>query len=548
MSAASAPSLSLVIATHNRRSRLDHCLEALSKQTQDASEFEVIVAADGCSDGTEEMVEGLSTPYELRVLALEKRGKSAALNAGIEAARGDTCLFIDDDVVAAPELVAAHLAAYREDPRTLGIGFLRQPPPSSRDWLVRAHAEAWNRRYDEMAARGADWPDCYGGNFSAPRRALLDIGGFDTELEAIEDIELGYRLHKAGCRARYLPQAAAVHEDEKPRPRLIAEVERYGAFCARFCEQVPEARPKLLGWFLEPTPRDVTLRRGLIAARIPASAVAMAGSALPGQGRRQVWFGFVSRYAFWRGVRSATSRSRWLQTTRGVPVLMYHAFGEDEEGDLFAISRRAFALQLRLLKTLRYRPLGFGELARALQRGEPLPRRAVVITIDDGYRDNLEIARPLLVRRRFSATVFLVSGRLGGVNDWTDEGAVAGRPLLGDEEVRELEGDGIAIGAHTRNHPSLPALEPPRLAEEVAGSREDLQRLLGGSIEGFAYPYGQFDERTVEAVRGAGFEAACTVECRLARPGDDPLRIPRLEVRGTDSPATFLRKLWFGGT
>jgi GT2 family glycosyltransferase/peptidoglycan/xylan/chitin deacetylase (PgdA/CDA1 family) len=544
---AAGPGLSVVIATHNRRERLRRCLDALAEQDADPCSFEVVVASDGASDGTAEMVEALETPYALRVLELEKGGKPAALNAAIEVAAGSACLFIDDDVVASPQLVAAHLAAHREDPLTMAVGFLEQPEPSGGGWFERAHAVAWNERYAELEDRAADWPDTYGGNFSAPTASLREVGGFDASLSAIEDIELGYRLCQAGCRARYLPQAAGVHEDEKPRERLIADVERYGAFCPVFAERVPVARRRLLGWFLEPTPREVALRRALLALRVPPGALASLGALIPGAGRKQVWFGFVNRCTFWRGARSGMSRRRWLQTTRGVPVLMYHAFGERDEGDRYVISRRAFARQLRLLKALRYRPIGFAELARMLAAGEAPPPRSVVITIDDGYADNLEIAKPLLRKRRFPATVFLVSRGIGGVNDWTHEGAVSGRRLLTETEVKELEGDGIEIGAHTRTHPSLTATKADDLDAEVGGSRKDLEALLNSPVPTFAYPFGQFDPPSVAATDRANFTAACTVESRLARLGDDPLEIPRLEIKGEDSLPTFLRKLWLGG-
>lgn len=545
MSAAAGTELSVVIATHDRRKMLRRCLDALAAQSQDPASFEVLIADDGSSDGTAEMVEGLEMPFALRVLRLGKGGKSAALNAAIAADPAPVCLFIDDDVVASPELVAAHLTAHREDPKTLGIGPLTQPPAQSRDWLPQAHATAWNERYAELAGRRLDWTECYGGNFSAPLGALREVGGFAADLPAIEDIELGYRLAAAGCVPRYLPTAGAVHEDEKPRAKLIADVERYGAFCAEFAERQPGARPKLLGWFLEPTPRDVILRRALLALRVPPGFLASLGTPIPGAGRKQVWFGFISRYVFWRGVRSGMSRRRWGQTTRGVPVLMYHAFSAEEEDDRYVISRRRFARQLRLLKALRYRVLGFEQLARMLAAGEAPPPRSVVLTIDDGYADNLEIALPLLARYRTPATLFMVSQRLGGVNDWTAEGAVAGRPLLGLEELKRLRGKWVAIGGHTRTHPPLSEIETERLEGEIGGSGEDLEALLGESIPTFAYPYGKFNPEVVAAT--VGYAAACTVECRLARLGDDPLEIPRLEIRGGDSLLTFLRKLWLGG-
>jgi peptidoglycan/xylan/chitin deacetylase (PgdA/CDA1 family)/glycosyltransferase involved in cell wall biosynthesis len=543
----SQPELSVLIASHDRPEKLRRCLESLAEQSADPASFEVIVADDGSPESTAALVESFEAPWALRLLRLPKGGKSAAQNAAIEAAAAPVCVFLDDDILAGPDLVAAHLAAHREQPLALGVGRLEQRPPADGNWFGVAHAVAWNERYGELAERETDWPDTYGGNFSAPREKLREVGGFDTGIEAIEDIELGYRLSEAGCEPRYLPEATGVHDDEKPWTKLLAEVERYGAFCAEFAERVPVSRRKLLGWFLEPTPRDVLLRRLFLTLRTPPGLLARLGAAIPGAGRKQLWFGFVNRYTFWRGARSSMGRRRWLQTTRGVPVLAYHAFGEDEEGDRFATSRKTFARQLRLLRLLRYRVIGFAELAATLQAGEAPAPRTAVITIDDGYTDNLTIARPLLRRRHFPATIFLVSRRLGNVNDWTEEGAVAGRRLVDEVEAKELAGDGIEIGAHTRNHPALTAIAGAQLEGELVGSRQDLEALLGSPVRTFAYPYGFFSSASVAAVRKAGYEGACTVENRLARLGDDPLEIPRLEIRGGDSTLTFLRKLWLGG-
>jgi peptidoglycan/xylan/chitin deacetylase (PgdA/CDA1 family)/GT2 family glycosyltransferase len=538
-------SLSVLIATHNRREMLGRCLEALARQAPDSAGFEVIIADDGSSDGSAELVEALETPYRLRLLRLEKSGKAAALNSALEAAEAEVCLFLDDDIVAWPGLVEAHLAAHRERPGTLGIGPLTQPPARSRDWFPHAHAIAWNQRYEELEGKELGWPECYGGNFSAPLAALREVGGFATDITAIEDIELGYRLCAAGCEPRYLPEAQAVHEDEKPRARLLADVERYGSFCTEFAERRPDARPRLLGWFLDPTPRDVTLRRALLALRVPPALLARLGTAIPGAAGKQVWFGFVNRYTFWRGARAGMSRRRWRQSTRGVPVLMYHAFSADDEGDRFVVSRRDFRRQLRLLRLLGYRVLRFEQLAQLLRAGEVPPPRSVVLTIDDGYADNLTVALPLLSRYRVPATLFVISRRLGATNALGDEGA--SRPMLSADELLRLHGKWVTIGAHTRTHPGLTEIGAEARTEEVEGSRADLAELLGEPIASFAYPFGKHDRATVRAVAQAGYEGACTVEIRPARLGEDPLRIPRIEVRGGDSLATFLRKLWLGG-
>ena len=150
------------------------------------------------------------------------------------------------------------------------------------------------------------------------------------------------------------------------------------------------------------------------------------------------------------------SRELWVRTTHGVPVLMYHAFGEEDEGDRYVVPKRALARQMRLLALLRYRVVPFEQIAAALRDSDLPPARALAITIDDGYRDNLKVAQPILAKRGFAATIFLVSRRIGGKCDWTDEGALKARPLLSAEEIGQLGADGVLFGAHTRNHCSLP--------------------------------------------------------------------------------------------
>jgi peptidoglycan/xylan/chitin deacetylase (PgdA/CDA1 family) len=225
---------------------------------------------------------------------------------------------------------------------------------------------------------------------------------------------------------------------------------------------------------------------------------------------------------------------------------MYHAFGERDENDRYVVPRRSFARQLRLLRLLGYRSMRFEELVDDLRESRLPPRRAVVITIDDGYRDNLEMAAPLLRRYGYAATVFLVSQRVDGVNDWTSEGPLAGRPLLSWAEVEQLASDGISIGAHTRTHPALPTLGEEAMEAEVSGSREDLKARLGRPIRVFAYPYGELDESAVRAVAAAGFSGACTVEARIAGLDEDLLRVPRITVRAGESVSRFLVHLWLG--
>jgi peptidoglycan/xylan/chitin deacetylase (PgdA/CDA1 family)/GT2 family glycosyltransferase len=547
MSDSDPVALSVLVASRDRRELLRRLLDSLRGQ-QDPGPFEVIVADDGSRDGTAEMVEATESSFPLRVLRLDGAGKATALNRALSEARGQHCLFLDDDLVADPGLIAAHLAIHREEGRTLAIGRLIQAPPRRRDPYAAANARAWNERYEDLADGVADWADCYGANFSAPLEALLEVGGFATDLPAVEDLEIAFRLTRSGCAPRYLPRAEALHDDGKPGRAALADQERFGAVATRLSERHPAMRARLLGWFTDSTPRETVLRLILLRLRAPSAALARAGRLVPMPGPRRIWFGFVSRYAFWRGVRGAMERGQWIATVRGVPVLMYHAFTGEREGSRFVLPGRRFAAQMRILRVLRYRVVRLEQLAAALADGTSLPRRCAVITIDDGYRDNLEIALPALRRRGYEGTVFLVSGRIGAVNDWDAAGAVGGRPLMAVEEIRRMAEGGVAAGAHGRTHASLPDLDDDAVRAEVVGSRRDLETATGQAVTAFAYPYGRHDARAVAASREAGYTVACTAFGRAARPGDDPFQIPRIEVRGTDSGRSFLRKLWFGDT
>jgi peptidoglycan/xylan/chitin deacetylase (PgdA/CDA1 family) len=426
-----------------------------------------------------------------------------SLGASFRAAEAPLCLIVEDDAVDGVDAIDAHLRAHEKDAAVVVAP----------------------------------------GQVSAPREAALAAWSGGTE----SAIELSAALCERGLAPRYLFGEDTLPASSRRMGRQIAQARQQGAAYAELAARTPAARAGLLGWFIDTTSREILLRRALLAVRASPALLAAAGSLVPGAGRRRAWLGFVARLAFWRGARGRMSREVWTRTTHGVPVLMYHAFDQGEEADRYVVSARKLRRQLRLLSLLRYRVVPFEEVARALAASELPPPRAVAITVDDGYRDNLEVALPILRRRGLTATVFLVSKRLGGVNDWTAEGALAKRPLISPEQARALAEEGISLGAHTRAHPRLPDLPDNEVEAEIAGSKSDLEDLLAAPVTTFAYPFGRFDERAAVAAKQAGFVGACTVEPRRARLDDDPHRVPRIEARAGDSLPRFAVKLWFGG-
>ncbi|WP_231751091.1 polysaccharide deacetylase family protein [Mycobacterium sp. NAZ190054] len=147
------------------------------------------------------------------------------------------------------------------------------------------------------------------------------------------------------------------------------------------------------------------------------------------------------------------------------------------------------------------------ELLGAVAQGKA--RGLVGLTFDDGYGDFVPYALPILRRHHFTATLFVLAGRLGGQNEWSRPGP--NKPLLTADQVRDLDRDGMEIGSHGLKHISLVQAADPELADETTRSRAILEDLLGKQVRGFCYPYGYLDPRIVQATRAAGYDYACAV-------------------------------------
>lgn len=171
-------------------------------------------------------------------------------------------------------------------------------------------------------------------------------------------------------------------------------------------------------------------------------------------------------------------------------------------------------------------------------------RPGVAVTLDDGYRDNLVNAAPILIRYKVPATVFLVAGRLGGhLEDCPDP--VNGK-LMSWDEARELNRMGIAIGGHSLSHPHLARLTPEQQREEIIGSCRRIAEELGAPVRYFAYPYGtsaDFDETSVRLVKEAGCVVACSNRYGYNLAGCDRFTLRRIWIDATDTMETFVAKI-----
>jgi peptidoglycan/xylan/chitin deacetylase (PgdA/CDA1 family) len=236
---------------------------------------------------------------------------------------------------------------------------------------------------------------------------------------------------------------------------------------------------------------------------------------------------------------AASLHARWRP---GIRILMYHRVDDLPAYDQLTVAPARFARQMAYLARHR-RLLSLAEAVDELGRGGPA-RDGVVVTFDDGYRDNLVHALPVLRQHRIPATIFVTVAFCDQSQRHPRYPDAAARLHLDWEELRALAKEPlVTIGSHTLAHPYLPRLPPDAARAEIAESRERIGRQLGRPVEFFCYPSGDFGARELSLVREAGYRAAVTVAPGANRPGAPLLELRRTEVTDRDETGDLYAKL-----
>jgi peptidoglycan/xylan/chitin deacetylase (PgdA/CDA1 family) len=236
------------------------------------------------------------------------------------------------------------------------------------------------------------------------------------------------------------------------------------------------------------------------------------------------------------GNTSGQASAGKLGLGRAPMILMYHGVGEvAEDPNQLCVTPTRFAEQMTWLKRHGLRGVAIGTLVDAMRAGRQ--RGLVGITFDDGYVNVLELALPELLRHGFTASMFIISGRLGGSNEW-DEGPAW--PLMSADQVDELAAAGMEIGSHGATHVRLAGVGADQLEAEVSGSRASIGELIGAPVRGFAYPYGSMDAAARHAAGNAGYDYACAVETPMTELGF--MALPRIYVGQRDGARRMAAK------
>jgi peptidoglycan/xylan/chitin deacetylase (PgdA/CDA1 family) len=247
-----------------------------------------------------------------------------------------------------------------------------------------------------------------------------------------------------------------------------------------------------------------------------------------------------------------------------VPILAYHEIcdlpKEINRIHSYNVTPSAFKDQMGFLYKNNYSVMRLEEVISSLTQNRELPHKSVVITFDDGYRNNYTNAFPVLKRFNFPATIFLATDYIGTnkVFPWF-------RDLLGEDEevkenwipmswreVREMSKDGITFGSHTCSHANIRQMSKSTFEEEIERSKDLIEGQIDKNINLFSYPfsfpkyrrrYRDLINKTRKALLGRGYWGACTTIIGTNSLKSDPFCLRRIQIKNTDNLFSFRAKV-----
>ena len=294
--------LGIVIPTRNRATKLERTLQSLLAQSTPLQDFEVVVVDNDSSDDTPELLRRFWGRFpNWQCLKQAKPGAAATRNSGIEGCKSQILLFLDDDVIAEPDLVQQHLNSHLLHPRSAVLGYVRN------GWSENDSAFHWILSHKQLI-HSFQFPDplsvpfqhLYTCNASLPREALLKAGLFDERFvgAAFEDTDLGYRLKRSGCPLIFNAHATVTHNPVLSLKSFMQKRSDAG----RALHQLLSKHPELKGTLLPSTWRRILRSTlGWIASPLAFTferRVSFAPVLLPLLGKA-CWYHF--EYLFWTG-------------------------------------------------------------------------------------------------------------------------------------------------------------------------------------------------------------------------------------------------------
>jgi peptidoglycan/xylan/chitin deacetylase (PgdA/CDA1 family) len=230
---------------------------------------------------------------------------------------------------------------------------------------------------------------------------------------------------------------------------------------------------------------------------------------------------------------------------------MYHKVGvppiESKLKKLW-VSPKKFRRQMLYLKRHGYKTVTFNELQNMRLSNKIVYPKTIIITFDDGYRNNFIEAVPILKEFGFPCTIFIVIDGIGKDNFWHDPKTETRVPMLSEAEIQQLINSGFEIGAHTLTHKNLSKIPLEQAKKEITESKIKLENKFKYPICAFAYPYGggAFNEQLREYAKQAGYSFAVSIKQGKADMEGNPYCLKRIFIRGDDNMFDFSLNLKSG--
>ena len=222
----------------------------------------------------------------------------------------------------------------------------------------------------------------------------------------------------------------------------------------------------------------------------------------------------------------------YANDVRGLPVLMYHSISNEKSRSGFIISVRKFRREMDYLKRNGYTTLSIQEAISFLNNRKEIPRKSVLLTLDDGYADIYTNAFPILKQFGFKAALFIITDTIDHNKDY-----------LTSEQLKYMSQYGMDIESHTLNHGNLKLLSYEQQFNALKLSKDKIESLIGKKVCAIAYPCGEYNHSTLEAARNAGYQVAFTTTPGYAKRFRDVLTVKRLGMYRTDSLNMFKNKV-----
>ena len=213
----------------------------------------------------------------------------------------------------------------------------------------------------------------------------------------------------------------------------------------------------------------------------------------------------------------------------GLPVLMYHSISTKYDRSI-CVSAECFEKQIKWLHDNGYHAINSDQLYDAFENGVALPDKAVMITFDDGFGDNYEVAWPILRKYDFVGTFFIVTDFVKSYSiDW--------------EQLKDLIACGNSIGSHTVHHYNMASLNSYQQERELRDSKKALEEGLGINIKAFCYPYGGYNKATIKLLSSTGYSLGFTTTEGRVHYDSDVYQLKRVHICGGLCLNDFIKKV-----